>query len=266
VYGVRGYRPWYGSRGSYWGFSPSFYYGLGGYYGPYFNSGWGYSPFWGPSPYFYSYTIGPGSARLKVEVKPKTAEVYVDGFLAGTVDEFDGMFQSLPVEPGGHEIVVYHEGYRPIRQQLYMNPDSTQRIKGEMEPLPQGEINELRPQPAQAPPDQQAQPAQGLPEEPYWILDPQSPAPARKPRDAGPPPPADGSFGQVAIRVQPSDATVTIDGEAWSSPAGAERLFVHLTPGTHRIEIRKEGFDPFVTAVDIKRGETSVLNVSLAKD
>ena len=29
----------------------------------------------------------------------------MDGFLAGTVDEFDGMFQSLPVEPGGHEIV-----------------------------------------------------------------------------------------------------------------------------------------------------------------
>ena len=99
----------------------------------------------------------------------------MDGFLAGTVDEFDGMFQSLPVEPGGHEIVVYHEGYRPIRQQLYMNPDATQRIKGEMEPLPQGEMNELRPQPAQAPPEQQAQPAQVLPDEPYWILDPQEP-------------------------------------------------------------------------------------------
>ena len=82
--------------------------------------------------------------------------------------------------------MVYHEGYRPIRQQLYMNPGATQRIKGEMEPLPQGEINEPRPQPAQAPPEQQAQPAQGLPDEPYWILDPQSPGPARKARDAGP--------------------------------------------------------------------------------
>jgi len=176
------------------------------------------------------------------------------------------MFQSLPVEPGGHEIVIYHEGFRPIRQQLYMNPDSTQRIKGEMEPLPQGEIGELRPQPAQAPPEQQAQPAQVLPDEPYWILDPRSPAPARKAPELAPAPPADASFGQVAIRVQPADATVTIDGEAWSSPAGAERLVVHLTPGTHRIEIRKEGFDPFVTTVEIRRGETAVLNVSLAKD
>ncbi|MBP1603114.1 MAG: hypothetical protein H6Q09_286, partial [Acidobacteria bacterium] len=34
---------------------------------------------------------------------------------------------------------------------------------------------------------------------------------------------------------------------------------------THRVEIRKEGFDPFVTAIEIRAGEVTVLNVSLAK-
>jgi hypothetical protein len=58
---------------------------------------------------------------------------------------------------------------------------------------------------------------------------------------------------------------VTIDGEAWKGPQGADRLVVHLAAGTHRVEIRKEGFDPFVTAVEVKRGEVAVLNVSLAK-
>jgi hypothetical protein len=72
-------------------------------------------------------------------------------------------------------------------------------------------------------------------------------------------------FGQVAIRVQPADAEIRIDGEVWQSPQGADRLVVHLSPGTHRVEIKKDGFDPFVTAVEIRRGEVAVLNVSLAK-
>ena len=76
---------------------------------------------------------------------------------------------------------------------------------------------------------------------------------------------ADSRFGQVAIRVQPADAEITIDGEPWKGPQGAERLVVHLAAGTHRVEIRKEGFDPFVTAVEIRRGEVTVLNVSLAR-
>jgi uncharacterized membrane protein len=69
----------------------------------------------------------------------------------------------------------------------------------------------------------------------------------------------------VAIRVQPADAEVLIDGEAWHAPSGAERLLVSLSPGTHRVEIRREGYDAFVTAIEIRRGETTPLNVSLAR-
>jgi hypothetical protein len=69
----------------------------------------------------------------------------------------------------------------------------------------------------------------------------------------------------VAIRVQPADAEVLIDGEPWRAQSGAERLVVQLAAGTHRVEIRKEGYDPFVTAVEIRRGETAVLNVSLSR-
>jgi hypothetical protein len=85
------------------------------------------------------------------------------------------------------------------------------------------------------------------------------------PAETDPPLNADSRFGQVAIRVQPADAEITIDGEPWRGPQGAERLVVHLASGTHRIEIRKEGFDPFVTAFEIRKGEVTVLNVSLAR-
>ena len=114
----------------------------------------------------------------------------------------------------------------------------------------------------------QMEPQYRSPEPQYRAPDPQGPPPARQAPEAyppPPPPPADGKFGQVAIRVQPADATVTIDGEPWTSPAGAERLVVHLAPGTHRVEIKKDGYDAFVTAVEIRRGETAVLNVSLAR-
>jgi hypothetical protein len=69
--------------------------------------------------------------------------------------------------------------------------------------------------------------------------------------------------GAVAIRVQPAGAIVLIDGEKWEGPDGPDRLVVHLSEGTHRIEIQKEGFRSFVTEVRIRRGETVPLNVSL---
>ena len=65
--------------------------------------------------------------------------------------------------------------------------------------------------------------------------------------------------------MQPADAEVFIDGEPWRTQQGVERLVVQLAAGTHRVEIRKEGYDPFVTAVEIRRGETAVLNVSLSR-
>jgi hypothetical protein len=274
-----GYRPGYGYgyRGGYPGYGSSFYFAFGGFYGPYYWSPWFYSPYWYDPfwyggyypPYGYGYGYGPGyygynAANLKVQVEPKNAEVYVDGHLAGIVDHFDGMFQSLMVEAGAHDIVVYLDGYRSIREHLYLNVGSTYRIKGVMEKLAPGEQSEPRPQGTVV---MRQRPVQAGPEPPDNYP---PPAPPQEPRVAEPAAsiPAvasDSKFGQVAIRVQPGDAEVLIDGESWRNPQGADRLVVHLSPGTHRVEIRKEGFDPFVTAVEVKRGETTVLNVSLTR-
>jgi hypothetical protein len=257
-YGYRPYYPYYG-YGGYYGYYPGFYWGVGAYFGPYYYSPWLYSSWYYPYDYYY-YDYGPGGASLKVEVQPKTAEVYVDGYLAGIVDQFDGMFQSLSVEPGEHEITVYQEGFRSIRQRLYLSAGSTIRIKGALEKLAPGEPNEPRPQRAYEPaPDAQVQA-----EAQYRSPQPQGPPPDR-PAGESYPPPGDSRYGQVAIRVQPADAEVFIDGESWRTQAGAERLVVQLAAGTHRVEIRREGYDPFVTAVEIRRGETAVLNVSLSR-
>jgi len=271
VYGpARG--PGYGYGYGYPRYGSSFYFTYGGFYGPYYWSPWFYSPYWydpfWSTPYYppYGYGYGYGgynASNLKVQVEPKNAEVYVDGRLAGIVDHFDGMFQSLMVEAGAHDVVIYLDGYRSIRENLYLNVGSTYRIKGVMEKLAPGEPAEPRPQGAVV---TRQRPVQAGPEPPDYYPPP-SPPEAR-PADQNPPVPpvaGDAKFGQVAIRVQPADAGVLIDGEPWKSPSGADRLVVHLSPGTHRIEIRKDGFDPFVTAVEIIRGETAVLNVSLTR-
>ena len=85
--------------------------------------GWGYPGYWlydqwgpygpyGPYRYPRAYVIDDFSASVRFIVDQKDAEVYVDGALAGEVDDFDGIFQSLRVRPGSHEIVVFKEGFR----------------------------------------------------------------------------------------------------------------------------------------------------------
>src|SRR5262245_14361855 len=52
--------------------------------------------------------FGPGSA-IRLEITPKEAEVFADGYFAGIVDEFDGVFQRLYLASGQHEIVLYRD-------------------------------------------------------------------------------------------------------------------------------------------------------------
>jgi len=127
---------------------------IGGFYSPYFYSpflgpfGWGY----GGGPYSYA-GYGPygvygygrpvemsGSARI--QVTPKDADVFVDGYRAGKVDDFDGAFQRLNVRPGPHEITIFREGYRTITEKLYLAEGSTMKIKEAMEKLAPGEKSE----------------------------------------------------------------------------------------------------------------------------
>jgi hypothetical protein len=101
-----------------------------------------------PIPYPYGYAP---ESNLRILVKPKEASVYVDGYFAGTVEQFDGAFQRLHVMPGQHEITVYLTGYRSLRQRLYLSPRSTRKIEGTLEPLAPGEAIEPPPEPLDPP-------------------------------------------------------------------------------------------------------------------
>jgi hypothetical protein len=95
-------------------------------------------------------------------------------------------------------------------------------------------------------------------------------APGGPPVPQGPPPPGGpprgieaSAYGSLAIRVQPGDAEVLIDGEPWRSPDTQDRLVVDVAEGPHTIEIRKPGYRTYVTQVQVRRGEMMPINVSL---
>jgi hypothetical protein len=208
------------------------------------------------------------SGELRLEVTPKEAQVYVDGYYAGIVDDFDGTFQRLRVRPGGHDLVLYLEGYQSLTQKLYLGARQETAIKAHLVRLAAGEAQEPPPQPVPQPGD-----APGIPPAP-----PVPPAPPTPPEPGVPPappaPPMPGNrvsvgasgFGALVIRVQPAGAEVMIDGERWQGPADAsERLVVQVAEGPHRVEVRKDGFTPFSTTVQVGRGETAPLNISLPR-
>ena len=279
------YRPYYGYPYYYPYYSPfyGFYGGYGYGFGFGFGLGYGYAPYYAgypfyaqyPYPYpYYGYYGNWASARL--EVKPREAQVYVDGYLVGSVDSFDGVFQRLDLPTGEHEIVAYMKGYQTYRQRTLFRPGESYHFKGVLEPLPPGAPEEPPPQPS---PNSRPDPYQNPnrdPRDPYY-RDPAGQDPNRQPpppddrgrtmpmpdRPGEYRPPDSNNFGTLNIRVQPGDATVIIDGERWDSPDAGSRLSVQLSAGPHRVEVRKDGFRPYMSTVQIRPGDTQSLNISL---
>src|SRR5438067_12427319 len=127
-----------------------------------------------------------------------------------------------------------------------------------MERLSAGEASE--PPPAPPLPAAGAPPPSTPPGPPRRMPPPQRLPPS-------PPPPGDiggqpSGFGTLSIRVQPGGAEVLIDGEAWRGPE-QERLLVQVSEGTHHLEVRRAGYQSFSSDVQVRRGETVPLNVSL---
>jgi hypothetical protein len=215
---------------------------LGFYYHPYF--GFYYGPYYGP---FYPYPgpdFGPArysTAALRTRVKPVETEVYVNGYYAGIVDDFDGVFQRLYVPSGMHRIELRLSGYRSFHQDIYAGPGDTFEINHQMLRLRPGEVNAPLPAPRALPPE--------------WT------EPGEDDDSAQPASP----YGMLAIQVKPDDAQILVDGEAWAAIRGIPELVVHLPAGWHQLEVRKQGYQTFSTKIELTEGHTTRLSVTLAR-
>jgi hypothetical protein len=230
---------------------------------------WRYPGYPGYPPYRYARS----ESSLRINVTPKEASVYVDGYFAGRVDEFDGRLQRLHVLPGEHEIVVYLDGYRSLKRDLYLSPDGTHTIEGSLEPLAPGEQQEAQPAPSErerAEPRDEERPPARAPFPRRGRREP--PPPPAAPRDNPPPEAAPRAnqgevsrFATLIIQVRPGGGELRIDGEQRDAPDGDERLIVQVTEGRHRIEVERSGYEPFSTEVDARPGATTPITITLRR-
>lgn len=218
------FRPIGTQRGFY--YHPYFGFYFGPYYGPFYPYP---GPFYGPDRY--------SASSLRTRVKPEETLVYVNGYYAGEADDFDGIFQSLYLPSGEHDIEFFLEGYRTFSQHLYLNLGDSREIVHQMQRLGPGEAST----PLMPPRDRSGASA---------------PHSMTGDRPASP-------FGILVIRVEPRDAVVFVDGD--ETPSAGPALAVHLSAGWHDLEIRRDGYATFKTRIELSEGATTRLTVNLVR-
>ena len=104
-----------------------------------FVGGYFYDPFFGPYPWWlpavYPHAYFPvfdDRGEIRLQVRPREAAVYVDGYYAGVVDDFDGVFQRLKLEAGAHRLEVRAPGFRPLVFDVLVTPGETTTYRGDL--------------------------------------------------------------------------------------------------------------------------------------
>ena len=130
-YYSRYYFPGYGFGLGYYAYDPFWF---DPYYDPYYSGSYGGGGYYGGGG-GYSYQ-GSNASRdtggLRLKLKPREAKVYIDGYFVGTVDSFDGLFQKLGLEGGGHRVVIRADGYEPLEFEVLITPGESVTYKGEL--------------------------------------------------------------------------------------------------------------------------------------
>ncbi|MEM7583428.1 MAG: PEGA domain-containing protein [Acidobacteriota bacterium] len=284
-----------GYRHGYYGRHHHHYYGSGcGYYG--YGYGYGYDPFCYDNHYSYYGRYSPFSAfffgglgyynyyapnvyisggggssvarqeaemgALDLDIKPGQAEVYLDGQLIGTADQYDGYPTYLWLQEGTYEVALYLPGHETIFRQYRIYPgviiDVDDRLR-------EGEA--IRPDAgfSAAPPGIGASgSASAYPEAyPPPAANPQETYPAPRPE----PSPGDSQIGRLAIKGSPADAAVYLDGHFVGTAGEIADLSAGLIvePGDHVIELVRPGYETRREPVSVPVGQRLDLELNLRK-
>jgi hypothetical protein len=129
-YSPRRYYPYgYGAFGlGYFYYDPYTWYPPN-YYGSYYGSGYDNGYYGGYSGGYFD--VG----EIRLSVSPRFADVYVDGYFAGRVDDYDGLFQALKLESGAHHIQIVAPGYTTLDFDVRINSGQKITYRGDLRPL-----------------------------------------------------------------------------------------------------------------------------------
>jgi hypothetical protein len=212
----------------YWGFNVGYW---GGLYWPYYP--WPYYPggYWVGSrgyPYRSEFDLG----GLKLKVRPKKAQVYLDGQLIGNAGRFDGFPGNLWLERGTHELTFFLPGFRTETRSVRVHPGVLVKYHLEMEP------------------------GESVPPEELWASkqdkEPVAPVAVSEP-------------GRARLVVEPEDSSVYVDGRfvGTGRELAALRSGLVLEPGSHQVEVVRPGYESAELDLLIKGGEEAEMTVRL---
>jgi hypothetical protein len=72
---------------------------------------------------------------LHLEIKPRDAEVYIDGGLVGKANQFVGLFHKIRLDAGVHRLELRAPGYEPIVVNVRIQPGETMTYRGTLEKI-----------------------------------------------------------------------------------------------------------------------------------
>ncbi|MDH3253769.1 MAG: PEGA domain-containing protein [Acidobacteriota bacterium] len=203
-----------GSWGAFFGVYPW------GYYHNYYP--YPYYPVF-PTLYYGPYSHEYGDVRLgavDLNVKPKKAEVWVDGQLIGRSGKFDGFPGYLWLERGRHELVFYHPGFATDVREVRILQGTVVKLN-------------LRLQPGESiAPEKMARKGQDI-----GSQSDERRARSSENRQSVEP-------GRLHLAVEPADASVYLDGRFLGT--GKELSALHsgllVQEGTHTLEVVRPGY------------------------
>jgi len=171
---------------------------------------------------------------VRLDVEPNDAQVYIDSFYTGVVDDFDGVFQHLALRAGPHLVEVRKTGFVSLAVELNLYPGESITYRRTMEPS-----------------GADAEPRVTVPIAPAF-------------EEGATPPTVDLPPGDVKFDVSPKDAEVYADGfyaGIVDDFNGSQHL--RLTPGHHHIELKMNGYEAVVVDVSIESGRSITYRATL---
>jgi hypothetical protein len=188
-------------------------------------------PWWGPYPYptYGGWRVfGEWQyAQVPLDVTPRDAQVYVDRYPAGVVDDYDGVFQHLAMPPGAHFVEIRKIGYRSLAIELNLYPGESITYRRVMEPSSTDALESCSPASALPP---------GVEE-----------GAAPRPVDLSVRP------GDVKFDVTPKDAEIYLDGfyaGIVNDFNGSQHL--QVAAGRHHVSLKMAGYEPIEVELSIE--------------
>jgi hypothetical protein len=170
-------------------------------------------------------------------VRPRTAEVYVDGRYQGTAGGFDGFPTYLWLAPGSYRLELVQDGYQNLEREIEVTPGQVLDFKLQLEP---GEAQ--RPAVGEG----YARPEGG--DRVY-----------ERAREARPDP------GHLLFDVRPADASVYLDGRfiGTGEEVSSASSPLMVRPGDHVLQVVHPDYETEERSISVGAGEETEVEITL---